>query len=438
MPPTVSPGRDLRLDLFRGLALWLIFLDHIPSNIVNWITIRNYGFSDAAEIFVFISGYTAAFVYGRAMRSAASSSRARASSSAPGRSTSRTCSSSSSSWREIAYVTTSLDNPALLGRNARLRFPAAAGRHAGPGAAAQVQAELHGRAAALHRAAARVSAVLWLLLRWPIVALLLSVALYAAVQHFYWNLPAYPTGTWFFNPFAWQLIFVVGAWCGVGGAERIGPLLRSRYVVGVGDRLSGARVVGRDDLVLPALCGADPEAGAGPGSIRSTRSTWICCALLHFCALAIVTVRFIPIDWPGLKSRWLRPAILCGQHSLEIFCLGMFLSFIGHFVTSEISGRIVMQISISALGILIMIAVASLITWYKTVEGRGSGGRPKPPAGRPRRRRGMRRIAGALIGVLCVCERGVAGPGDACAVAGIWCTPTAACRASPLPSKPRI
>ena len=64
-----KPGeRDLRLDLFRGLALWLIFLDHIPSNIVNWITIRNYGFSDATEIFVFISGYTAAFVYGRAMR----------------------------------------------------------------------------------------------------------------------------------------------------------------------------------------------------------------------------------------------------------------------------------------------------------------------------------------------------------------------------------
>ena len=65
--PVTTTGRDLRLDLFRGLALWLIFLDHIPSNIVNWITIRNYGFSDAAEIFVFISGYTAAFVYGRTM-----------------------------------------------------------------------------------------------------------------------------------------------------------------------------------------------------------------------------------------------------------------------------------------------------------------------------------------------------------------------------------
>ena len=68
MMAKVSTERDLRLDLFRGLALWLIFLDHIPSNAVSWITIRNYGFSDATEIFVFISGYTAAFVYGRAMR----------------------------------------------------------------------------------------------------------------------------------------------------------------------------------------------------------------------------------------------------------------------------------------------------------------------------------------------------------------------------------
>src|SRR5437660_9973301 len=61
-------GRDLRLDFFRGIALWLIFLDHIPSNLVAWGTIRNYGFSDATEIFIFISGYTAAFVYGRAMQ----------------------------------------------------------------------------------------------------------------------------------------------------------------------------------------------------------------------------------------------------------------------------------------------------------------------------------------------------------------------------------
>src|SRR3984957_8010200 len=72
--PTAAPlpaapaatERDLRLDLFRGIALWLIFLDHIPENVVNWVTIRNYGLSYATEIF--ISGYPAAFVYGRAMR----------------------------------------------------------------------------------------------------------------------------------------------------------------------------------------------------------------------------------------------------------------------------------------------------------------------------------------------------------------------------------
>jgi hypothetical protein len=51
-----------------GIALWLIFLDHIPSNLVAWGTLRNYGFSDATEIFVFVSGYTAAFVYGKEMR----------------------------------------------------------------------------------------------------------------------------------------------------------------------------------------------------------------------------------------------------------------------------------------------------------------------------------------------------------------------------------
>ena len=64
LPPA---GRDLRLDLFRGLANWAIFLDHIPHEVLSSATTRNYGFSDAADLFVFISGYTAAFVFGRVM-----------------------------------------------------------------------------------------------------------------------------------------------------------------------------------------------------------------------------------------------------------------------------------------------------------------------------------------------------------------------------------
>src|ERR1700690_1676835 len=68
LTPVVSrpaTERELRIDLFRGLALWLIFIDHVSPDVLTWFTIRSYGFSDAAEIFIFISGYTAAIVYGR-------------------------------------------------------------------------------------------------------------------------------------------------------------------------------------------------------------------------------------------------------------------------------------------------------------------------------------------------------------------------------------
>jgi hypothetical protein len=59
--------RDLRLDLVRGIGQWMVFLYHAPYDIVSWLTLRNFGFSDAAEFFVFISGYTAGFVYGPAV-----------------------------------------------------------------------------------------------------------------------------------------------------------------------------------------------------------------------------------------------------------------------------------------------------------------------------------------------------------------------------------
>ena len=63
-PP--SP-RDLRLDLFRGLANWAIFFGHIPNTALTWLTTRNYGFSDGADLFVLISGYTATLVFGSMM-----------------------------------------------------------------------------------------------------------------------------------------------------------------------------------------------------------------------------------------------------------------------------------------------------------------------------------------------------------------------------------
>src|SRR6266571_7486913 len=68
MRAVVPVERDLRLDLFRGLAIWLLFLDQLPSAVVSSFTIRSYGFSDASEIIIFVFGYTAGFVYGPMLR----------------------------------------------------------------------------------------------------------------------------------------------------------------------------------------------------------------------------------------------------------------------------------------------------------------------------------------------------------------------------------
>ena len=63
MDNSAAVGRDHRIDLFRGLSLWLIFIDHIPEVYLNRITPKNFGFSDAAEILVFLSGVASGMVY---------------------------------------------------------------------------------------------------------------------------------------------------------------------------------------------------------------------------------------------------------------------------------------------------------------------------------------------------------------------------------------
>jgi hypothetical protein len=218
-PPMASADRDLRLDLFRGLALWLIFLDHIPSNAVSWITIRNYGFSDATEIFVFISGYTAAFVYGREMQrqgfvvaSARVLKRA---------------------WQiyvahvflfaiylaEIAYVAQSFDNPLYTEEMGVLDFMK------NPDVTILQALLLKFKPVNMDVLPLYIvlllffPPMLWALLRAPSVALIGSAALYALMHVFGWNVPAYPDGGWVFNPFAWQLLFVFGAWAARSGSR---------------------------------------------------------------------------------------------------------------------------------------------------------------------------------------------------------------------------
>ena len=231
LPP--PGGRDLRLDLFRGVALWLIFLDHIPQNVVNWFTIRNYGFSDATEIFIFISGYTAAFVYGRAMRE-------RGIIVASARVLRR-------AWQiyvahiflftifmaEIAYVASTFENPLYAEEMNILDF------------LKQPDVTIF-QALILKFKPVNMDVLplyivlllffppmLWLLIQQPALALAGSALLYVLAWNLDWNLPAYPNGAWFFNPFAWQLLFVFGAWCALGGAQRLSAALRSRVVLAI-------------------------------------------------------------------------------------------------------------------------------------------------------------------------------------------------------------
>src|SRR5215471_16136772 len=64
--PHQRSGRDLRLDLFRGLSLFFIFIDHVPDNVLSYLTLQSFSFCDAAEVFIFIAGYAAATVFGKA------------------------------------------------------------------------------------------------------------------------------------------------------------------------------------------------------------------------------------------------------------------------------------------------------------------------------------------------------------------------------------
>ena len=373
-----SGERDLRLDLFRGVALWLIFLDHIPQNIVNWFTIRNYGFSDATEIFIFISGYTAAFVYGRAMRE-------RGLIIASARVLRR-------AWQiyvahiflftifmaEIAYVAATFDNPLYAEEMNILDFlqqPDVTIFQALMFKFKPVNMDVLPLYIVL---LLLFPPMLWLLLRQPALALAGSALVYVLAWKFDWNLPAYPNGFWFFNPFAWQLLFVFGAWCALGGAQRLAGLLRSRIVLGIAVAyLLFAFAITLTWYIEPL--GRFVPVWLSDWMYPIDKTNLDVLRFAHFLALAAVTVRFVPREWPALKSPFLAPAIRCGQHSLEIFCLGVFLAFAGQFIISEWSGGPFIQIVISLVGILIMIATANLISWYKHMEGRGAPTRVKPP-----------------------------------------------------------
>ena len=357
-------ARDTRLDLFLGLANWFIFLDHIPHNIVNWITIRNYGFSGAADAFIFISGYAAANVYARiALERGVVVGATRVLRRA---------------WQLYAafVVLFAIYSVAIGDVAARYAAPDIIYEFNIAGLVEEpVRTVAHGlllQSKALNLDVLQLYVmlmacfplVLWAMLRKPGLTMAGSVALYLAARWFEWNLSSFPDGSWNLNPFCWQLIFVLGAWCALGGAGERQSILTSPISLYFGL----AYLV---FALVMTIAGRFPDFGQMfPGWLfdafnPNDRTNLAPYRVLHFIVVELFVTRFVSKDWHGLKWPVFKPIILCGQQSLSVFCAGVFLSFAGHFVLTTSSGSQLEQIFVSVSGIAIMTLVAGYISWSK-------------------------------------------------------------------------
>ena len=365
MSSAVPSSRDIRLDLFRGLALWFIFLDHVPDNLVSWITVRNYGFSDATEIFVFISGYTAVIAYSRMMEREGWF-----------RATARIY---RRVWQlyvahillfvaftaQVAWVSIQRDAPALIEEMQLM------GLGDNPYRAIAEAALLKFRPLNLDvlplyiALLAAFPFVLPAVVRWPLAVVAASIVLYAAACHYDWNLPGYPAGkVWFFNPLAWQLVFHIGAALAVLG-PRIAWLDRWKRAISMAAAgflcFSGFIILSWHFNSVQRLI---PEWVARQiYPIDKTNVDVL--RVLHFLAIAWFVRLFVPADASFVRWPVFRPLRRCGEHSLQVFCVGTFLSLSAQIIVAQFEDSIPSQIAVSLAGIAIMCAVAYGATWFK-------------------------------------------------------------------------
>lgn len=368
--PQAKAPRDLRLDFFRGLALLFIFLNHIPENAASWISNRNFGFSDATEIFVFISGYSVMLAYGgvyerRGLIVAGAKILQRV-------------------WQiYTAHVFLFMIFVAQIAYLSA-RFNPAFAEEMGIADLFEAPHILMLQALLLKFKPANMDvlpmyivlllafpAILPLLRRWPLAVLGASFALWLAVQRWHWNLPAHPEGGWFFNPLAWQFLFVLGAWCAL------------RRNAAPWRRLPKGPIVALAALYLLFSLAVVSTWHYPPWSVyvphwlhrilypidKTELDIW---RMTHFLAQAYLVAMLVRGDAAFLSARISYPILLCGRHSLHVFCAGIFLSFLGHFVLIEVNPGLAMQLAVSAAGIALMLGLAWLMTWYKQADG-GSG-----------------------------------------------------------------
>ena len=353
------PDRDFRIDLFRGLSLWLIFLDHIPESIVNRITLRNFGFSDAAEILVFLSGLASGIVYGRVARE-----------SGPGRAAVRAFRRGVEIYlAQIVLIALYVAQASFFARwdERYLHDANVAIFQSAPGLTAfqalmlrytPVNIDALSLMVVLHLA---LAVILPLMVRRPTIVLIGSVALYAAAHWFDWSIPAYPRGFIYFNPLDWQLLYFIAVWWALAGKNYFRSLEASRALLILCAAFLLVALIITLGWRYPALKTLDIESLSDliypieKGDLAVLR-------VLHFLALAFVCWHIIPSNHTVLQSRLLRPLVQCGEHSLVIFCASVLLSFAAHFILVQISDGLVAQLLVAAGGILILSGLAALLS----------------------------------------------------------------------------
>jgi hypothetical protein len=362
-----ASSRDLRLDFFRGLALIFIFIDHIPENILSFFTIQAVEFFDAAEVFIFISGYTAALVYGQTL---VSQGTLYATARILGR-----------AWQlyvahiflfvmfiaEVSYTVTTFNNPMY---NDEMRV----GDFLDQPHVAIVKALLLQFQPTfldilpLYILLLVIFPVVLLGLRSrPLIVLLPSFMLYLIVQATNLSVPAYPEGhVWYFNPLAWQFVFIAGAALGFPWRHERRWSRWARPVLPLALMVVAAGFIIKLSWTIHGIW--DPFPGlllkelwpVNKNNLSPIR------VIPFFAAVAVVAIA-VPPNAAVLRSLAAKPLVLCGQQSLEIFCLGILLSALGHFVLSEYDSAIGIQLLVNLAGILVMCLTARMLDWYKTM-----------------------------------------------------------------------
>lgn len=374
--PAKAP-RDLRLDFFRGLALWFIFIDHIPSSSIGQLTFRNFGFSDATEIFVFISGYTAALVYGSSLEKRGFFFMEMQ--------VLKRC------WQlyaahmllflffiaQISWVAVRFGNASFLEElnvQAFMDSPLESLLDALILRYRPVNLDV----LPMYMALLFALPLMLVIARFSRLLLLaISLVIWWGVQHYHWAWPVYESGdVWYFNPLGWQLMFVIGILC--SSVRKTGSvwlvwrpwlawvcvaLLVFAAIVAVGWRVPAIDEVTKP-LVGNWLYPID-KTNLGPARV------------LHFLAVAYLVAHYTPADARFLRWRITEPVIRCGQHSLHIFCLGISMSFVAHFLLVEFGRGWVTQGLVVLGGLVVMSAVAYLLHWYKTRTGSGAAAQAK-------------------------------------------------------------